>query len=50
MQKLTDLKEGQKARITGIDGDRRYLSRITSIGLNIGCSLEMLQNVKNRPV
>ena len=50
MQKLTDLKEGQKARITGIDGDRRYLSRITSIGLNIGCPLEMLQNVRNRPI
>lgn len=50
MQKLTDLREGQKARIIGITGDRRYLSRITSIGLNIGCPLEMLQNVKNRPV
>lgn len=48
--KAHSLKEGQKARITGIDGDRRYLSRITSIGLNIGCSLEMLQNVKNRPI
>lgn len=50
MQKLTDLREGQKAGIIGITGDRRYLSRITSIGLNIGCPLEMLQNVKNRPV
>lgn len=50
MQKLTDLREGQKARITGITGCRRYLSRITSIGLNIGCPLEVLQNVKNRPV
>ena len=50
MQKLTDLREGQKARIIGITGDRRYLSRITSIGLKIGCPLEMLQNVKNRPV
>ena len=40
MQKLTDLREGQKARIIGITGDRRYLSRITSIGLNIGCPLE----------
>ena len=50
MQKLTDLREGQKARIIGITGDRRYLSRITSIELNIGCPLEMLQNVKNRPV
>ncbi len=50
MQKLTDLKDGQKALISGIDGDRRYLSRITSIGLNVGCVVEMLQNVKNRPV
>ena len=50
MNKLTDLRDGQKARITAINGDRRYLSRITSIGLNVGCKIEMLQNVKNRPV
>ena len=29
---------------------RRYLSRITSIGLNIGCEIEMLQNDKKRPL
>ena len=50
MNKITDLRNGQKARITAINGDRRYLSRITSIGLNVGCKIEMLQNVKNRPV
>lgn len=50
MQKLTELKEGQKARITGIEGDRRYLSRITSIGLNVGCLLEMLQNTAKHPI
>lgn len=50
MQKLTDLKDGQKARIVAVDGDRRYLSRITSIGLNIGCEIEMLQNIKHRPL
>ena len=50
MQKLTELQNGQKARITAVAGDRRYLSRITSIGLNIGCEIEMLQNVKKRPV
>lgn len=50
MQKLTELKDGQKARITAVNGDRRYLSRITSIGLNVGCNIEMLQNVKNRPL
>lgn len=50
MQKLTELTDGQKARIIKIEGDRRYLSRITSIGLNIGCTIEILQNVKNRPL
>lgn len=50
MQKLTKLKNGQKARIAAVDGDRRYLSRITSIGLNIGCEIEMLQNVKHCPL
>ncbi len=50
MQKITDLKNGQKARITSVDGDRRYLSRITSIGLTPGCNIEVLQNVKNRPL
>ena len=50
MKKLTELKDGQKAKITGISGDRRYLSRVTSIGLNVGCDIEMLQNVNNRPV
>lgn len=48
MPKLTELKDGQKAKITGISGDRRYLSRVTSIGLNVGCDIEMLQNVRNR--
>lgn len=50
MQKLTELKEGQKARIVRIEGDRRYLSRITSIGLNVGCLLKMLQNTAKRPI
>lgn len=39
MPKLTELKDGQKAKITGISGDRRYLSRVTSIGLNVGCDI-----------
>ncbi|MCR4689117.1 MAG: ferrous iron transport protein A [Saccharofermentans sp.] len=47
---LTELKNGQKAVIVKVDGDRRYLSRITSIGLNVGCKVEMLQNVKSKPL
>lgn len=50
MIELTQLENGQKGRIREIEGDRRYLSRITSIGLNIGCELEMMQNVKARPL
>ena len=47
---LTEVKNGEKAVIIKIDGDRRYLSRITSIGLNVGCRIEMLQNVKKKPL
>ncbi|MCR4938850.1 MAG: ferrous iron transport protein A [Treponemataceae bacterium] len=47
---LTELKDGQKAIIVKIEGERRYLSRITSIGLNVGCKVEMLQNVKKKPL
>lgn len=47
---LTELKNGEKAAIVQINGDRRYLSRITSIGLNVGCRVEMLQNVKKKPL
>lgn len=47
---LTELEKGQKAVIVQIDGDRRYLSRITSIGLNVGCKVEMLQNHPKKPL
>ena len=47
---LTELDTGEKGRIKDISGERRYLSRITSIGLNVGCEIEMLQNVKSRPL
>ncbi len=47
---LTEVKNGEKAVIVKIEGDRRYLSRITSIGLNVGCRVEMIQNVKKKPL
>lgn len=47
---LTEVKNGEKAVIVRIEGDRRYLSRITSIGLNVGCRIEMIQNVKKKPL
>lgn len=50
MVDLTQLKTGRRARVIQINGDKRYLSRITSIGLNVGSRIEMLQNVKKRPL
>ena len=50
MKNLTELSEGQKAKIVAINGDMRYLTRVTSIGLSIGCEVEMLQNVKPSPL
>lgn len=47
---ITKLEAGKKTRIAAIDGDRRYLTRITSIGLNVGCEIEMLQNIRSRPL
>ena len=50
MTDLTQLQAGARARVVQISGDKRYLSRITSIGMNIGSRVEMLQNVKKRPL
>lgn len=45
--KLNDAKAGYSGEITAIDGDTRFLSRITSIGLTIGCTIEIMKNDKN---
>ena len=48
--KLYDAKPGFTGTITNIEGDTRFLSRITSMGLTEGCSIEIMQNEKNQPV
>lgn len=50
MNKLSEVKEGQKATITMIQGDARFLNRITSIGLTLGCNVEILRNEKRLPI
>lgn len=50
MQKLSAAKAGERGRIVSIDGDARFLSRITSIGLIIGSVVEVVRNQKRRPV
>ena len=36
MTDLTRLQTGAHARVIQISGDKRYLSRITSMGINLG--------------
>lgn len=50
MVKLSEINAGQKAVISYIEGDARFLSRITSIGLTPGCEIEMLYNENRLPL
>jgi len=36
--------------VSAINGDARFLSRVTSIGITPGCILTVLRNDKNRPM
>ncbi len=47
---LSEVKENKSAVIASINGDTRFLSRITSIGLTPGCRVSVIKNDKNRPV
>lgn len=47
---LNEVNTGQKVVVTDIEGDQRFLSRITSIGLTIGCEIEMLHNERKLPL
>lgn len=47
MGKLSDVAEHQKVKITSIDGDTRFLTRITSIGLTVGGIVQMVSNQKS---
>lgn len=48
--KLSAVQTGQRARITRVTGTDRFVARVTSIGLTQGCRLQVVQNVKRRPV
>ncbi len=47
---LSEVKENREALVSGISGDTRFISRITSIGLTPGCRVKVIKNDKNRPV
>jgi Fe2+ transport system protein A len=50
MKKLNELSDGSCGRVVAINGDTHFQSRVTSIGLTIGCPFEVIQNPKKRPV
>ncbi|MBU9728876.1 FeoA family protein [Diplocloster modestus] len=50
MKKLSEAKNGEQGVISDIQGDTRFLSRVTSIGLTLGCPVTVLQNEKKRPI
>lgn len=50
MVKLNEIPTGQKAVIADVKGDSRFLSRVTSIGLTLGCEIDMLYNEKKFPL
>ncbi|NLZ77331.1 MAG: ferrous iron transport protein A [Spirochaetales bacterium] len=47
---LDKVGTGRKVVVSEIEGDQRFLSRITSIGLTIGCELEVLHNENKFPL
>ncbi|MCR4788186.1 MAG: ferrous iron transport protein A [Lachnospiraceae bacterium] len=48
--KLNELKENTEAVVKDINGDSRFIGRITSIGLTPGCRFSVVKNDKNRPM
>lgn len=47
---LNEMKADREAVVSAINGDSRFLSRITSIGITPGCKLQVVRNDKSRPM
>ncbi len=50
MKKLSELEKDAEGVIAAVNGDPRFVSRITSIGLTPGCRVTVIKNEKNRPL
>ncbi len=48
--KLGEIRENGSAVVASLNGDSRFIGRITSIGLTPGCKLTVVKNDKNRPI
>ena len=47
---LNEMKADREAVVSGINGNSRFLSRITSIGITPGCRIRVVRNDRNRPM
>ena len=50
MKKLIDLQTNESGKIAAINGDSRFVSRITSIGITPGYKVSVVKNDKHRPL
>lgn len=50
LTKLHEIGAGQPSRVCRLEGDARFLSRVTAIGLTQGSTVHVLQNARKRPV
>lgn len=50
MKNLIDHRKGDTCRVVAIKGDNRFISRISSIGITIGSSVNILQNAFGMPI
>jgi len=50
MKKLNELARNQSGTIASVDGDFRFVGRITSIGITPGCEVTVIKNEKYRPL
>jgi len=50
MCNLSQIKDNTVARITEINGDSYFQSRITAIGLTIGSEVKIIQNNTKQPI
>ncbi len=50
MLTLAQAKEGCNYTVKKLDGDTRFISRITSVGLTTGGMLKVIQNAKHLPL
>lgn len=48
--RLSEVPENKEVVVSNIEGDTRFLTRITSIGITVGCGLKVVSNQKKLPL